>query len=219
MRTQHAFRLAMNALRFCTSNAALFITGTVGISACGRSLPSEAVDAAVGTDASLFATDAVDAAANMDAPKSAACTIPQDCIDFPPIGPAVSCCVDKTCIYGQAAIDAVPCTDADVQLILASNYDQSCQTDLDCIAAGEGNFCIAGAGNCPSTAINKSAYSQYQADLAKTNAAICRAITSCGEEFGPCCRRGSCQMGAECVDAGSSPDAEAGANSGDGGPE
>ena len=190
------------------------MTGAVGVSACGTG-PSGATDAAVVTDASLSASDATDAPADMDAPESVACAIPYDCIDFS-VGPAVSCCINKACIYGQAAIDAVPCTDADVQLILASNYDQSCQTDSDCVAAGEGNFCIAGAGNCPSSAINKSAYSQYQADVAKTNASICRAVSSCGAESGPCCRNGLCQMGTECS---APPEGGARADSGDGSPE
>jgi len=203
--------------RFCTLSAVLFMTGAVGESACGTGTPSGATDAAVGTDASLSASDATDAPADMDAPESGACASPQDCIDFS-VGPAVSCCINKACIYGQAAIDAVPCTDADVQIILASNYDQSCQADSDCVAAAEGNFCIAGAGNCPSSAINKSAYSQFQADVAKTNASICRAVSSCGAEFGPCCRNGLCQMGTECSDS-ASPEAGARADSGDGSPE
>jgi len=131
----------------------------------------------------------------------------------------VACCINTTCIYGQAAIDAVPCTDADVQLILASSYLQSCATDSDCVAVGEGNFCIAGARNCPSAAINKIAYPKYQADIAKTNAAICQAFTGCGAEFGPCCRRGSCQMGSGCLDSASPPEGGTGADTGDGSPE
>lgn len=208
----------MAEARFFTLSAVFFVTGAFGVSACGASTPSGATDAAVSTDANLSATDATDAAADMDAPESVACAAPQDCIDFS-VGPAVSCCINKTCIYGQAAIDAVPCTDADVELILASNYDQSCQTDSDCAAAGEGNFCIAGVGNCPSSAVNKSAYSQYQADVAKTNASFCRAISSCGNEFGPCCRRGLCQMGTECSGSASPPEGGARADSGDGSPE
>lgn len=126
-----------------------------------------------------------------------ACGSPQECINFG-VGPAVSCCIDKACIYGQSAVDAVPCTDADVQLIQASSYDQSCKADTDCIAVGEGDFCFAGAGNCPNAAINKSAYARYQADVAKTNAAVCQALSGCGLEFGPCCLSGTCHMGGSC---------------------
>jgi hypothetical protein len=143
----------------------------------------------------LALADAADAG-GQDA-LGGACASPRDCDVFFPggfrSGPAVSCCIDRTCVYGQSAVDAVPCTDADVQLIQASNYDQSCQTDSDCVAVAEGNFCYAGAPNCPSAAISKSAYAQYQADVAKTNAAICEAASSCVAEFGPCCQNGVCQ--------------------------
>jgi hypothetical protein len=208
----------MGEPRLCTLSAVLFMTVAVGASACGTGTPSGTTDAAVGSDASLSASDATDASLDMNAPESVACAIPQDCTHFS-VGPLVSCCINNACIYGQAAIGAVPCTDANVQLILASNYDQSCQTDSDCVAAGGGNFCLAGAGNCPSSAINKSAYSQYQADVAKTNASICRAFSSCGNESGPCCRNGLCQMGTECSDSASPPDGGARADSADGSPE
>ena len=126
-----------------------------------------------------------------------ACSGPQDCIAHIPTGPAIFCCIDKACIYGQAA-QAVPCSDAEVQLIQASNYDQSCTTDSDCVAVGQGNFCLAGAGNCPTAAIRKSAYARYQADVAKTQAAVCSALSSCTASFGPCCRHGTCQMNLNC---------------------
>jgi hypothetical protein len=202
------------------------MAGAVGASACDTSTPSGAADVAGDKEASISAlssTDATEAAAEMDAPESVACAVPQDCIDFSSIGinqPLAACCINNACIYGQAAFDAVHCTDADVQLILASNYDQSCQTDSDCIGVGEGNFCIPGARNCPSSAaINRSAYSQYQADVAKTNASICSAVSSCGGGFGPCCRHGFCQMGPVCSDSSSRPEDEAGADSGDGSAE
>ncbi len=142
-----------------------------------------------------------DAASTPDAEGSDAstfaCLSPQDCTVHTPAGPAVFCCIDKTCIYGQAAL-SVPCSDAEVQTIQASNYDQSCATDSDCVAVGEGNFCLAGAGNCPSAAINKSAYAAYQADVARTQAAVCTAISSCVASSGPCCRHGTCQMNLAC---------------------
>jgi hypothetical protein len=130
--------------------------------------------------------------------SSFACTSPQDCLAHIPSGPAVFCCIDKTCIYGQSA-EAVPCADASAQLIKASNYDQSCQTDSDCIAVAEGNFCRPGAADCPSTTISKSASAQYWADVEKTNAAICEApISGClGGAGVPCCRHGACIL--DCV--------------------
>jgi hypothetical protein len=191
---------------------------------------SDATAAVVGTDASLSASDATDAATDMDAPEAVSCATPQVCADFLvnsfpagyfPESPIASCCINKACVYGQAAIDAVRCTDADVQLIVASNYDQSCKIDSDCGAMAEGNFCIPGANICPSAAaINRSAYPKYQTDVAKTTASFCQTVPGgCGLAFGACCRRGLCQNGIECSDSASLPEGGAGADSGDGSAE
>jgi hypothetical protein len=75
--------------------------------------------------------------------------------------------------------------------IQASSYDQSCNNDSDCVAVSE-DFCFI---VCPNAAINKSAFAQYQADVAKIT---CGGVTSCGSIGGPCCRNGSCQMGDQC---------------------
>ena len=120
-----------------------------------------------------------------------ACASPDDCV---PLGfPA--CCMGKTCVLNPP--DDL-CPDAQVQLVQASNYDQSCKTDGDCIAVAEGNGCDVGAFNCPNAAINKGAYAQYQSDVAETASALCRAPSGCGAGFGPCCRGGKCQMGSGC---------------------
>lgn len=141
-----------------------------------------------------------------------ACASPGDCYGPIPTGPAVTCCIDKKCVYGQSAVDAVPCSDADVQLIVASSYDQSCQTSSDCVAVAEGNFCRPGAANCQSAAINKNAYAQYQSDVSKTNAAICYGVTSCPAGFFPCCQGGKCQMSAVCAPEAGVDASDAGAS-------
>jgi len=102
-------------------------------------------------------------------------------------GPSAICCVQTT-----------TCTDANVQLIQASNYDQSCTTNSDCIAVGEGNACYVCEIECTSAAINKSAESQYKADVAKTPAAEGGALCGCPAEFGPCCRGGTCHADLQC---------------------
>jgi hypothetical protein len=101
------------------------------------------------------------------------------------------CCVEGTCAYSEGT-DILPCTDANVQLIQASNYDQSCRTASDCILVAEGNFCQS--AGCPNAAINIGAYAQYQADVAKTNAAICGGISGCLGLAGVCCQDGMCQV-------------------------
>jgi hypothetical protein len=135
--------------------------------------------------------------ADQDDASVVACATPEDCTAHIPAGAAVFCCIQGVCIFGQAA-EAIPCTHPDAEVIAASDYDQSCQTDSDCMPVGVGDFCNPGEGNCANAAISKSAYPKYQADVAKTQAAVCVAASSCGGSFGPCCRQGTCQMGNDC---------------------
>ncbi len=142
-----------------------------------------------------------------------ACTTPDDCLTHIPAGPAVFCCIGGACIYGQAA-EAETCSNPGGQTIKASNYDQSCSSDSDCAQVAEGDFCVPGAAVCPTATINKGALPQYQADVAKTQAAVCEALAGCPAFGGPCCRNGTCQTGtgcsaptdtlAACADAGGS---------------
>ena len=53
----------------------------------------------------------------------------------------VYCCLDKVCAFSNDNTSIVDCTDAKPQLIEASNYDQSCKTDTDCVPISEGNAC------------------------------------------------------------------------------
>jgi hypothetical protein len=121
-----------------------------------------------------------------------ACATAQDCYNTRSSDTeTLFCCIEGTCAYSEGT-DILPCTDANVQLIQASNYDQSCRTASDCILVAEGNFCQS--AGCPNAAINISAYARYQADVAKTNAAICGGITSCLGLAGVCCQNGVCQV-------------------------
>jgi hypothetical protein len=77
--------------------------------------------------------------------------------------------------------------------IQASGFDQSCVSDLDCVAVGQGSVCGECAFVCPSAAINKGASAAYQA------AAVDAGATSIGPchcpEFGsPCCHQGQCSL-------------------------
>jgi hypothetical protein len=127
-----------------------------------------------------------------DAPAAYPCESPRDCAGHIVFGPQVYCCIDHVCIEGQAT-ESLSCDDPDAQVIQASNYDQSCATDSDCVAVGEGNFCYPGAGTCPSAAIRTSALGQYQADVSKTYAAACIAMGLCVPLGVPSCRAGTCQ--------------------------
>jgi hypothetical protein len=137
-------------------------------------------------DASADAADAT--SPEEDAPV-VACTRANDCYEKGPFS-TVYCCLDKVCAFSNDSTSIVDCTDADAQLIQASNYDQSCMTDSDCVAVSVGNACYPGFLNCTLGTINVGAMSQYNADVARTNAGICTALSSCGAEGGPCCVSG-----------------------------
>jgi hypothetical protein len=126
-----------------------------------------------------------------DARIPTTCASPGDCV----YGVLPVCCVANACILHPPN----DCTDANVQLIQASNYDQSCKTDSDCVAVAEGNGCYPGAFNCPYTAISMGAYAQYKSDIAKTQAALCYVASGCALLFGPCCIGGTCRYGSPCA--------------------
>ncbi|MGA7123971.1 MAG: hypothetical protein WBY94_27970 [Polyangiaceae bacterium] len=147
-------------------------------------------------DASTVGEGSADAESD-EAPAAYPCESPQDCTAHQVPGPQVYCCIDHVCIVGQAG-ESQSCDDPDAQVIQASNYDQSCTTDSDCVAVAEGSFCYPGAGRCPSAAIRTSALTQYQADVSKTFAAACVVFGDCAISVGPCCRAGICQLGVAC---------------------
>lgn len=78
--------------------------------------------------------------------------------------------------------------------VLASDYDQSCTLDSDCVAVGEEPQCPAAGCECPSAAVNKGVVMQYQAALARASAIhVPRSGCSCACESAPLCRGGRCQ--------------------------
>jgi hypothetical protein len=196
--------------------ASLLVPALIGFWACSSNNPSKTDGPCEGggpcVDGSVEgATEAADARG--DGPV--ACVTRFDCSSLSPLfTPSadqnlVPCCTDNVCKLEMFDGD---CTDASAQIILASNYDQSCTTDTDCVSVAEGNFCYPGATNCPSAAISTSANAQYQADVAKTRAASCYAPGNCGEESGPCCVGGKCQVGNECGNLAFDASAETGAD-------
>jgi hypothetical protein len=135
-----------------------------------------------------------------------ACARGGDCFSFAQASDSVYCCTDNVCTPDTPG----DCSDANVQLIQASNYDRSCSKDTDCVWMLQGNACHPiGCGD--PAAINMGSYAQYQSDIGKTRAASCDVPQSECPTFVTCCRNGSCGLGATCV-AG-----DAAAHSGDDG--
>lgn len=85
-------------------------------------------------------------------------------------------------------------------LVEATNYDQSCSTDTDCVgtagpfAVESGNFCQA-LCMCGGDSINKAAVPRYVRDVSQTplgSGAIAPLLCSCPQVGSPCCASGRC---------------------------
>jgi len=113
-----------------------------------------------------------------------------------------------TAAAGCSSHEVTACTDANVQLIQASNYDQTCSVDTDCVAIAEGNACFRCVVACGTGgAINRSALSNYQSDISKTIGAKETGGCFCPDAFFPSCRGGICCADPQCT----GPVADAGA--------
>ena len=93
--------------------------------------------------------------------------------------------------------------------ILASSYDQRCNTAADCSVVSDGDVC--GCLGCGNAAVNQSAVAQYQADASRLRA-------ECPARTAPCpaiacilvqatCTSGVCQVCHSTECAGGGPDA------------
>jgi hypothetical protein len=117
----------------------------------------------------------------------------------------------------DSSSDGAPDVDDRTCVISASNYDQSCTVDSDCVEVTSGDYCNAALCRCGGSVINVGAQAQFRADVLKTpigSGALMGATCGCAVPAGPCCRQGMCKAGfgqdcsspadtlAACVDAG-----------------
>jgi hypothetical protein len=167
------------ALAACTGDgrAANADAGKGGVSLADAGGESAATDGPAAADA-----------LHDDAPV-VACASAQDCRSASQASLSIFCCTDNACILDTPG----SCTDANVQLIQASSYDESCTTDRDCMWVLQGNACHPLDCRDPG-AINVRSYAQYLSDLAKTRGGSCVAPQGDCPTFGTCCRSGSCRM-------------------------
>ena len=86
--------------------------------------------------------------------------------------------------------DSAPCA-----IVLASQYDQSCVVDSDCVGVGEVPSCPAAAcDSCITAAVNSAAAAQYgkafeEAFASRPPGTLC----GCNCESSPACSHGKCQ--------------------------
>ena len=119
------------------------------------------------------------------------------------------------CCVGNPPDAATTCTEANVKLIQASDYDQSCKVDTDCRQIAVGNACVPCAFGCPlGGAISVSGLAQYRSDIANTPAVGqgCPLIP-CETTMFSCCLGGKCQLASQCANATTDASADAGADS------
>jgi hypothetical protein len=107
--------------------------------------------------------------------------------------PSVLCC---------AVNEDAGCTE-----IQASNYDQHCNRESDCIRVNVGNPCAICVFQCFANvgAINVGAASQYMADVSRTPEAfggVCNCPQLLPGNGDVCCVSGQCLAGSECISLG-----------------
>jgi hypothetical protein len=85
-------------------------------------------------------------------------------------------------------------------LIVASDYDQKCSQDSDCIAVAVGEDGCCGLAECDNAAINVSSDAQYQADVG-TRREVCDPQVPCPAvicaPYSAVCSKGVCAVGAQ----------------------
>jgi hypothetical protein len=111
-------------------------------------------------------------------------------------GPNVDVLSDGPSVDGSG--DAGVDTDSGTCMISASNYDQSCNVDSDCVQVSAGDYCSAATCTCGGSAINVGSMAQFNAAVAKTplgSGALdsVRVVCGCPCESGAVCRSGKCQ--------------------------
>lgn len=179
MRANHFARFAALAiLGACGPQTGLLLRGSgeeAGVASGGSS--SGLKDSGSG----LANSGSAEAAGSTPA---SSCASPNDCWAASRSDQSPSCCTNGMCSYTLPPA----CTDAG--LIRASNYDQSCVSDSDCVLIREGSPCYA--IGCVSGAINRAAQAQYEADLIG-NCSQFPFAPSCTPVFA-CCVNSTCQI-------------------------
>jgi hypothetical protein len=138
------------------------------------------------------------------------------------VGPEQACSPDQ--VGGTFCCAVAPdasCPDGGIQ---ASNYDQTCVTDSDCVAISANESCSLCGLVCTNATINARAQAQYLSDIANTTASLTSQRMACTGDCGvnsACCVSGRCEWGTQCNaplvpigDAGTDAAADTGASDG-----
>jgi hypothetical protein len=101
---------------------------------------------------------------------------------------AIGLVVTPPVLLGCTGENGAKCTP-----VLASDYDQSCDADTDCVGVGQVPSCPAFAGyDCPTEAVNKQVATQYNAGFSQAFASRGPGGSTCPCVSGAVCRSGIC---------------------------
>jgi hypothetical protein len=178
----------------------LLLTGCGGCDVVLESSPDQS-DATVVTLSDAAAVSDAQSEAALDEAGAAACADAGG--QCTPLGAGGSCAIvgpEQACHSNQVtgsfccALEGGSCSDGGIR---AADYDQSCTTDVDCIAIAEGDSCNLCAFNCPNATIGVGGQAKYLSDIANTAAGISSrrppCVSGCGLWVFPCCDGGRCQ--------------------------
>jgi len=96
---------------------------------------------------------------------------------------------------GLTFADGCSSSKSPCSIVLASDYDQSCTVDTDCVSVGQVPVCPALAcyADCTMWTISKSAAAQYMTALSRASASVAGESCGCANYNPyPCCRGGTC---------------------------
>jgi hypothetical protein len=95
--------------------------------------------------------------------------------------------------------DAPALLGMDCPVIRASDYDQSCTSNAECVGVGEGDTCGPPCAiTCPTTAINVSELTHYHSDLTAARW-LYDGTCNCPAAYGTCCQDGRCTVDPCCL--------------------
>jgi hypothetical protein len=95
---------------------------------------------------------------------------------------------------GVGPEDAAQSSGDACSVVLASDYDQSCAVDTDCVAVGQVSACPPGPGDrCAEWSVSRTALPQYMTALSSALNSVPTGTTCLGE-ISPCCLQGQCTM-------------------------
>ena len=91
------------------------------------------------------------------------------------------------------------CSDGVVMNIAASDYEQSCRADSDCVSVPQGDLCLPCVPYCNTATVNRAAEAQYRADVADIVGQRDGVVCHCPAAILPCCMAGKCSADLACA--------------------